>query len=290
MKLIVFAFFCLLFGFEASAESDTCFLCHPIKNHLMRYGLQGNVKSVILYESHPKPTPKRIEKNKNYSSVQTFYDIDGNMTERQYIFMSRPSKVVYLYDENDRMKEIHFYDAADFVESKSVHTYDAGQRLHQTVSKDHHNNVTYKSEAYYDDRGNVIEYRTYYFEDGESAMSKWEASFDSTDMMVEMRSYDLDGSLSSRQTYKHDEHGNIISTCVLDTSDVMIEFLTYRYNEYNDEVEMTHMKNGTVYENKKTAYTYDDHSNWTWQVSVSTYMNLKREYRTIMAREIVYYD
>jgi hypothetical protein len=290
MKSFLFFLFTLQVCSADCVEPDTCFLCYPSKSDVQHDDLKGHVRSMTMYESHPKPTPNRLKKNKAYSHVQTFYGQEGQKTERLYCYMGKMAKYVYVYDPYGRLMETLHYDPIGVYKDKSIRVYDAANRMCTETGFNPDSTVAFRSELTYDLRGNWIEYRGYMYTNEIASLRKWEAQYDSTGLQIEMRLFGPDGALSTRTTYQYDENGTLTYKSSQDTSGATLESWRLSYNEKGDLVELLHLRNGTMYENRKITYTYDDHDNWIVQVSVSTYWNTKRRFTTAITREIEYYE
>ena len=142
------------------------------------------------------------------------------------------------------------------VKSITENTYEAVDKFGQIEKGD----VLYDRDfsfTIYDKNGNKIEYISY---DSDGRLdSKYTYKYDENGNMIEDNSYDSDG-LYYKYTYKYDEKGNEIE-CISYDSDSRLNFkATYKYNEKGNIIEKNYYdSDGRL--NFKATYKYDKKGN-----------------------------
>lgn len=149
----------------------------------------------------------------------------------------------------------------------------------------------------YNEKGDCVEESLYI--DGKLNDQKI-SSYDEEHNMVESRTYNEEGRLDFKSSYRH--QGKRLVESIeewYDTNEqgknVLKSTITRHFNEQGDEIEeLSYYPEDKTYSNYKTSYTYDDRGMWTTQTSEHTETDANGEVTaketTTETRTIEYYD
>ena len=216
-------------------------------------GLKGKVKVVNLYSV--KQQGRRLVKDKLKSSYS--YDINGNKIEQKTYTEEGKlcSRNIYKYDDNGNMTEECDYDSTANLEYKETLTYDSKGNLIETciygckiydciVSGVY--DVFRKTIRKYRDDGKLVEELVFYDSRADSALLDILGESIATDLKPlayidheydkeYQESYDI---LSSIETYKYDEKGNLIEDSEYWRDSSLHYKRVYKYDENNNKIKV----------------------------------------------------
>ena len=135
----------------------------------------------------------------------------------------------------------------------------------------------------YNEKGNKIEDNSY-DSDG-SLNSKTTYKYDKKGNKIEENIYDSNGKFVRKTTYKYDKKGNIIEEKSYYPDGSLIYKNTYKYDEKGNMIEENwYESDGSLYEKHTYKYEYDKNNNWTQRIQYKNTIPLN-----ITERIIEYY-
>ena len=84
---------------------------------------------------------------------------------------------------------------------------------------------------------------------------------------IEINSFNPDGSLFSKYTYKYDDKGNQIEENSFNSDENLVDKYTYKYDDKGNEIERNSFSSdGSLFLKYTYKYTYDQQGNWIQQI------------------------
>ena len=214
------------------------------------------------------------------------YNQKGNRVEEFWRFNEETSRKEYVYDEVENCVELLSYNPSNEVEERGVFVYEKGI-LREELYYNAKNELFSKLEYTFDENGNLTklseydpkgileeshtskfkdgleqERYTYYYDENNILVTKYEYVYDKNRNLIEGLLYDNAKNLLGRWVYAYDEFQNLISEESIDAEEVLVEKRTY-------------------------TYKYDEKGNWVERI---TYDGVENEPRVITKRQFEYFD
>lgn len=211
------------------------------------FNIKGNIIELNYYNSNVKHIYKYDNKENlieihfiHDDSVLTrknilVYDDKGNMiveeSMRKVLAVTSFSKDIYKYDKKGNMIENNTYMNDGSLVKKYLYSYDDKGNMIEKSSYNADGNLSWRNNYKYDDKGNIIEEDNFY----PSNIIKHHKNtykYDDKGNMIEDISYNEDGSLYTKNTFKYefDKKGNWI--LVIRYINDIPRFLSEREIEY----------------------------------------------------------
>ena len=208
---------------------------------------------------------KKIKISEASSSLILKFDIDGNLSERNYkdIAESKCDKYLYLFNNN--------------ILTKKTFKCNSGS-------------LENKFEFIFDSLGNQIECLQY--DSMERFQSKTKSTFDGRGNEISKCNYDFFGQLFCKQQYIYDSTGNCIETIEYNEIGKINSITTCRFDDNRNEIERSYNMPGKMHYIIKYKYMkYDKYKIWTRRLSETIDFSDKGKIidREITIREITYY-
>lgn len=276
----------------------SCKNTDEIKNDLEEQNLNGWVKSIKQNTYYAVSKFGEIVKGGKYfdeflGESATSFSFENSYTEYNkngYLIKSFAFfKETFIYDKKNKLIEKRYY-SDDFKKfSLEKFKYDSNGLLIES------NNFTYinldslssKTKYKYDDEGNNVELNQY--NSNGDLTNKAKNKYENKNL-IEMKSYDDDGSESSHFKYVYDKNNNQIKVNLIDESGKTYEKIESKFNDKNQIIAEKDIQEAiiNVCESKTTIkeykYTkYDSNKNWIEKIE---FKNSKPLY--IIERKIEY--
>jgi hypothetical protein len=241
----------------------------------------------------------------------TSYGFKDTEKENETLNDTITSKAIYSYDEKGNLIEVNYYDLkTNSVFSKDKRVYDDKGNMIEVIFYNRTREVIGKDLFKYDDKNNQIQKDNYWKEEFNGKLTKTydyqsmivtEATFDKDGNLQtkwsykidekgnHLEDYDFEGNITSKSTFTYDEKGNIIKehsqAWEIDTTNHEVEI---QYDKYNNEImrTITDLNNNNQVSTRKTEFVYDEFGNWTKMVVTWSWL----PNRQTTKREIEYYD
>ncbi len=215
------------------------------------------------------------------------YDEKGNLVEANYYDLKTNSifsRDKRIYDERGNMVEITFYNKIGGIDGKDLYKYD--DKNHQ-IQKDNYwkGKFNGKLTRAYDYQTMIVTEAT--FDENGNLHTKWSYKIDERENHLE--EYDSYRNITSKSTFIYNDKGNIIKehseTWEMDTTNLEVNI---QYDNFNNEImrTITDLNNNNQVSTVKTKYVYDKNGNWTTKVITWSWL----PNRQTTKREIEYYD
>jgi len=270
-------------------------------NDVLKYGLQGNVKSVteVDYSNFGKYTSIMKFDENGMIQTQSSFNPDGSLIKRwQYEYNSQLQKIKrYCYVLNDSLsgivhynysstnqviEEFFFGDKGNLI-SRTKNKYDNYKNLTETISADKDSAILVSVICKYDASNKLIEEVHF-----DSIMhKKWKQiyTYNSDGLNTEILFQSLDGVNIKKSTYSYLSNKLVGVFCQFNNKNQLVLKTTY---EYNDKKNFTR-KQVVDYLNKTDqihtyVYKCDKHENWVFRYE---YINNKIE--DVISRTFEYY-
>lgn len=248
---------------------------------------KGRIKLITSYGFNDTEKENETFNDAITSKATYSYDEKGNLIEVNYYDLKTNSvfsKDKRVYDDKGNMTEVIFYNQTEEVIGKDLYKYDD---KNNQIQKDNYwkGEFNGKLTKTYDYQSMILTEST--FDKDGNLQTKWSYKIDEKGNHLE--DYDSDGNITAKSTITYDSKGNIIKehsqAWEMDTTNHMVEIL---YDKYNNEIlrTITDLNNNNQVSTLKTEFVYDKFSNWTKMVVTWSWLPK----RQITKREIVYYD
>ena len=251
------------------------------KKDLGEMNLYGKVKSIQEVFSSEIVEGSSLAGVEGYHNY--FFNTHGSLVKEEYSYhKSRCWTERFKYDKNGSLVENVRLTKDGEYNIKTIYTYDNENNLtaeHYSYSEDEMGDLM--EEYKYDSLGNLIEqisYSEYYYLDDDTTM-KSKSIFQ----------YNPEGNIISENIYNHDGSHRYLreshySNGLLTINNVKGGKISYKYDEFRNEIEEFSDFGVSGSSISKHIYTYDLMNNWTQNISSN------EEITITYIREIEYYD
>ena len=223
------------------------YAANPPKNHLVREGLKGNIKSIK--ETHYSPAKVlgiTMKKKLDYMSSFSVYNEKGDLIEYTYRKNQEPDIFMYIFDDEKSQYQVKSLGATGGFKSNNTYTYDANGNITKLEVFDWEGNLQVTVAYTYDERGYMTEYMWYNTE--ESPRGTHTYIYDDKGNVIEHRDYDSSGNIMKTDTYTYIESNNVISEKQWYINGVFKEKYVYTYDDKGN-----HIKEKIYCRNDKTG-------------------------------------
>ena len=139
----------------------------------------------------------------------------------------------------------------------------------------------------FNEKGNKLEENSFNL-DG-SLFSKYTYKYDDKGNKLEENFFNSDGSLSSKYTYKYDDKGNQIEGNSFNSDGRLSFKYTYKYDDKGNQIEENSFNSDGNLDDKYTyKYTYDQQGNWIQRIAYKVKNGVEKPSQ-IVERTIEYY-
>ena len=219
----------------------------PTFNYTYKFDKRGNVTQ-SRRENHDNGEVRATDRYR-YNSKGQLVKVTGEGTEYDVSWGSW--KLIYKYNTKGnkiKVKELYVNRGRKFI---TTYKYDKYQKVIKIVKIDTGLNNNRMSTYTYDDKGNKIEERYYYFE---TPTGKTTYKYDDKGNNVEGCTYNVEGSLINKYTYKYDSKGNKVEECRYGVGDSLINKYTYKYDSKGNLTEEIMLKGEKITPVEQTIY------------------------------------
>ncbi|MBV2224640.1 MAG: hypothetical protein KUL74_07275 [Cloacibacterium sp.] len=248
---------------------------------------KGLIKSETRYGFEAAEKKGESPKDTLTTKATFQYDEKGNLIAANYYNLK--TNLVFssdkrAYDDRGNMIEILHYDKAGEVIGKDIYKFDD---KNNEIEKENYwkGEFNGKLTRTYDYKNMIVTEAT--FDKNGNLRTKWSYKIDEKGNHLE--EYDFDGNITSKSTIIYDDKGNIIKehsqAWEMDTTNLVVDI---QYDKYNNEIirTITDLKNNNQVSTRKTEFVYDKFGNWTKMVVTWSWLTNRQTTK----REIEYYE
>ncbi len=252
-----------------------CFSCcnknsAKAKTDLEELGLKGNIKSLLenTYE-YTGSFESPIRGNGLPQEVAIHFNKEGNIIIRNNkSSINLKFLTTYTYDDKARKKsEVSqtFFQQGNPHITKSTYHYDQKGNLIEIKTFNEVNDLIYKSVMKFDNNGNKIEESEIYADGTINRNEKFK--YDSKNILIESQQV-YKGRMENKSEYIYDNNNRLTDDTWYDPNGVLAGKITIGYDNSGNQIEYSQLeKDGSYLLNYLYKYKFDNMGNWIERIS-----------------------